>query len=144
GWGRLAERLLDKSRLEATDTPGSRLVGLAWDYWTRQLLDPRTDRARAGKRLKELIRQHKDLDTQDNRTLLRSLDLALLPRKGKPGTVEALIEELVDCCADMETGEGFEREEHYLRIVRLGFDAVPALIDHLDDDRLTRTLDYYP
>jgi hypothetical protein len=32
-----------------------------------------------------------------------------------------------------------ELDPRYLRLVEMGFDAVPALINHLDDDRLTRS-----
>ena len=75
-----------------------------------------------------------------NRALLKSLDLALVPSKAKPGSLEALIDDLVDYAANTGTLGSYPREDRYWRIAELGFDAVPALIDHLDDDRLTRAM----
>ena len=85
-----------------------------------------------------MVRRDPTLDTPYSRDLLRSLDLALVPGKGQPGTTEALIDDLVDY--DVNTGSfgRFEPGEQYSRLVELGFDAVPSLLRHLDDDRLTR------
>src|SRR5205085_9254006 len=86
------------------------------------------------------IRQDQELDNQPNRALIKSLDLALVPSKAKPGTIEAMIDALVDYGADTGTLGIFEPEDRYWRIAKLGFDAVPNLIQHLDDDRLTRAM----
>ncbi len=104
------------------------------------LTDPKIDRAPAAKQLKELMRRDKELDTEYHQALLKSLDLALVPGKGKPGTVEALIDDLVNYSADTGTIGVFEPEDRYWRIARLGFEAVPALIEHLDDERLSRAM----
>jgi hypothetical protein len=90
--------------------------------------------------LKDLIQQDKELDTKVNRRLLKSLDLALVPSKAKPGSIKELIDDLVNYEADTRTMRVPEPEERYWRIARLGFDAVPDLIEHLDDDRLTRAM----
>jgi hypothetical protein len=138
GWDKLARDLLANSRKDADRPPEKQLGQLAWDYWTSQLTEPKSDRALAAKHLKQQLGQDKELDTEANRALLKSLELALVPSKAKPGTVEALIDGLVDYHANTGTMGLFEPEERYWRIAKLGFEAVPALIEHLDDERLTR------
>ena len=49
-----------------------------------------------------------ELDAERNRALLRSLDLALVPSKAKPGSVEAMIDGLVDWTG---YGQPFERSK---------------------------------
>ncbi len=138
GWHKLATHLLERSHKKCKQPLRNPLLPLAWSYWEDHLTTPKIDRAPIAKRLKELIRQDKELDTESNRALLRSLDLALVPSKAKPGSIQAMIDDLVDYDADTGTMGFFRREDRYWRIARLGFDAVPALIEHLDDDRLTR------
>jgi hypothetical protein len=138
GWKALAKHLLEERVKGDRLTPHRALVREAWFYWEGQLTRPKVDRAPIAKRLKELIGQDKELDTEVNRALLKSLDLALVPSKAKPGSVEALIDGLVDYAADTGTLGAFEPEDQYWRLAEMGFDAVPALIEHLDDDRLTR------
>ena len=138
GWDKLARHALEQSQKEAKDPLHKQLLHVAWDYWYGRLTDPKIDRRPAAKHLKALISQNKEWDTPYNRALLKSLDLALAPRKSRPGSIESLIDDLVDYDADTGTIGLFEPEERYWRIAKLGFDAVPALIEHLDDDRLTR------
>lgn len=138
GWDKLARHVLEQSQKKAKDPLHKQLLHVAWDYWYGRLTDPKLDRRPAAKHLKELIKQNKEWDTKYNRVLLKSLDLALAPRKSRPGSIESLIDDLVDYNADTGTIGIFEPEERYWRIAKLGFDAVPALIEHLDDDRLTR------
>lgn len=138
GWDKLARHALEQSQSKAKEPLHKQLLHVAWDYWYGRLTDPKLDRRPAAKHLKELIGQNKEWDAPYNRALLKSLDLALAPRKSRPGSIEALIDDLVDYHADTGTIGIFEPEERYWRIAKLGFDAVPALIAHLDDDRLTR------
>lgn len=138
GWDKLARFLLERSQKEATLPLRKQLVQLAWSYWERQLTQPGVDRAPVAKRLKELIRQDKEFDTNYNRSLLKSLDLALLPSKAKPGSVKAMIDDLVDYDADSGPSSQIDPGDRYERLVKLGFEAVPELIKHLNDDRLTR------
>jgi hypothetical protein len=140
GWDRFAGHLLERSLKADPTPPGKRLVGLAWDYWLGEITRPKIDRGPVARRLKELARRDPTLDTPYTRALLRSLDLALVPGKGRPGTVEALIDDLVDHDADAGTLGRFEPGDRYWRVVERGFDAVPALLEHLDDDRLTRAM----
>jgi hypothetical protein len=140
GWGKLAHYLLEKSQKEKELPAPNKLIRLAWDYWESRLTQPKIDRAPIAKRLKELIGQDKKLNTKRNRALLKSLSLALVPSKAEPGSIEALIDDLVDYSANAGTIGIFELEDRYWRIAKLGFEAVPDLIQHLDDDRLTRAM----
>jgi len=140
GWHQLAHHLLDQSQQGHKLSPRLELIHSAWGYWKMQLARPKTDRAMIAKRLKELIDRDAEMDTVPNRALLKSLDLALVPSKAKPGSVEAMIDDLVDYAADTGSLGSYEREDRYSRIAELGFDAVPALMEHLEDDRLTRAM----
>ena len=83
-----------------------------------------------------------ELNTAENQLLLKSLDAALVLSKAKPGSLEALIDALVDvvsCKVDIFSDE---LDPRYLRLIEAGFEAVPVLSNHLDDIRLTRV--YWP
>jgi hypothetical protein len=143
GWNALAKALLERYLKESETPPSKQLVELSWEYWVKQLSAAKIDRAPIAKRLKELIDKNEDLNKQPNRTLLNALNLALVPSKAKPGSIEALIDDLVNFNAE-DQPEGldwrFKPESRYWRIAKLGFEAVPVLIEHLDDLRLTRSL----
>jgi hypothetical protein len=141
GWDALAQALLARGQPEeGKATPTGRLVNLAWDYWVERLTHPTAERAPVAKRMKALMERDPALDTEHHRGLLKSLELALVPGKGKPGSVEALIDALVDYHADTGTMGAYEPGDAYWRIAEKGFDAVPALIAALGDDRLTRSM----
>lgn len=140
GWDDLARTLL--ARLCDADggtDPRKQLLGLAWRHWEGQLTHPTADRRPAAARLKALIRRDPEFDTERNHALLRSLGLALVPGTGRPGTVEALIDALVDYHTDPTSLWTSVDSVTFLRITERGFDAAPALIAHLDDERLTRS-----
>jgi hypothetical protein len=56
------------------------------------------------------------------------------------GRMEALIDGLVDCTPPVPGSDVWHRDEHFRRIVLAGFDAVPNLIAHLQDDRPIRQM----
>jgi hypothetical protein len=142
GWGELAGILFVRSQKNAKDSPQKQLLSDAWDYWSEKLISEKSDRMEISKRLKDLILRDKEVNTEVNQALLKSLDLALLPSKAKPGSFEALIDKLVDFRGTSGAmNEGFgEPDDCYISIAKLGFEAVPTLIEHLDDERLTRGL----
>src|SRR5262249_16804428 len=110
---------------------------LAWRYWAARLTRLRIDRAPLARRLKDLMRKEKSLDTQYNRALMKDLGLALVPSKAKPGSIQALVDALVDCRSSAWIHRP-QPDACYWRVVEKGFDAIPILIEHLDDNRLTR------
>jgi hypothetical protein len=104
----------------------------AWFYWQPQIMWWGSDR-------KEILKYLKLLDP--NNPTNRDLALTIAPRKSKPGSVEALIDELTEYRGETFWNRDRHRsEEAYRKLVELGFDAVPALIEHLDDQRFTRHL----
>jgi hypothetical protein len=75
-----------------------------------------------------------------SRGLLRSVELALAPRHARSGSDDALIDALLDLTgrAGTEGPPGYRYDPRYRALLRRGFDAVPALIAHLADERVTR------
>lgn len=143
GWSKLAQRILDISQKNEDGSPKELLLRQAWQYWEWQTSKPKIDRTPAAKHLKQILQSDKKLGTKEHRALLESLELALVPSKAKPGSIEALIDDLVDLNKEDES----EFDDDYyswqlnlrsMRILARGFEAVPALIEHIDDARLTR------
>jgi hypothetical protein len=138
GWDGLAKKLLEQSQKDAKITPLKHLLNSAWYYWEDQITHPTADRGLVAKRLKELMARDADLDTEKNRWLLERLELAVVPSNAKPGSIEALIDDLVNYHTDSATIFPRKPGVEYQRLAAFGFDAVSALIEHLDDQRLTR------
>jgi hypothetical protein len=141
GWKELAGYLLKKSQKDAQESPRQQVLDMAWWYWEGQITAPGIDRAPVARRLKELMRQDRERDTEENRELLRCLELALAPRKARPRSIDALVDDLVDYQAQHGPIDIFKPEDCYWRLARLGFEAVPTLIAHVDDNRLTRAME---
>lgn len=147
GWDDLAEALYTRAREQLDRPVDESLRDVAWYVWGRALAEPGTDRAEPTRRLKALVQADPRFQTAENRALVRDLELTLAPRTSKPGTVEALIDDLTE-----DPGSWFPQNTWrvrpwwdeplpdglYWKIVEKGFDAVPALLAHLDDRRLTR------
>jgi hypothetical protein len=150
GWDGLARELWKQSLkkdfghhfgafYQPADLPNRTAVAyLAWTYTGNELVKPDTDRSKTAKRMNALFAAEHRLNTKVNRALLKSLEAALIPSTAKPGTVERMIDDLTDMsnCGRRDD----EAEPHYTRVAKMGFAAVPALIAHLDDDRLTRSI----
>lgn len=116
-------------------------------YWASRIHEPGYDRKAILKKLKEKYAEEPSLLSPQDELLLRQLELTVAPRKSTPGTIEALIDDLTEYWVDTYglsdelTWKKWKEkgEEPYWKLAELGFDAVPTLIDHLTDDRLTRT-----
>lgn len=138
GWTKLAERILDLARKKQEELS---LFWHAWFYWERQTQRPKIDRAPAARHLEQIIRLDKEHDTKRNRDFIRSLKLALVPSKAKPGSIEAMIDQLVDSWnerADDDWVNLWEPDMRLSPLQKLGFEAVPTLIEYMGDERLTR------
>ncbi|HEV3445194.1 MAG TPA: hypothetical protein VG099_11155 [Gemmataceae bacterium] len=145
GWDKLARAVLDEWEKvdEEERSPHTKLVQKAWEYWCAQLYEPGTDWRTIAGRLKGVTAADGSLDNAPNRALVRSLDLALVPSQAKPGSVAALIDRLIDCRTTYSgldvRSPTFQLDPKYQDVLHQGEAAVPELIKHLDDDRLTRT-----
>jgi hypothetical protein len=114
---------------------------LAWGQYGNELVKPDTDRAKIAKQIRSLFAAEPSLNTEGNQALLKSLEAALVPSTAKPGSVEKMIDDLTDMCNSSHpfVRKG-EPDPRYTRLAHMGFAAVPALIERLDDDRLTRSV----
>jgi hypothetical protein len=124
-------------------TPEESLHYYAWLHWKRRLHhDPDMPLATIAKRLKQ-IPPHELISDEERKKLLDSLDLALKPRNSPPGSVDALIDALIETrgrqSIDLRVADGVRADPRYRAVLRKGLDAVPALISHLNDQRLTRS-----
>jgi hypothetical protein len=142
GWNELAcatyERLENENQVDFLNE----LQDLAWGYWDDELFRLGSDRAEIARQMKKALAirpvRPDDFRLKVHNSLMRSL----APSKAAPGSVEALVDGLVEFDGTIGRSRWYASrpggDECYTRIVRLAFDAVPALIAHLDDERLMR------
>lgn len=126
---------------EPGDDARTILAGMAWTYWMNDLVRPGSDWGTVAAMMRKIVAAVPALDDEPRRRVRQSLEAALVPGTAEAGSVEADINELVNCT---QTAGGMvpdrEPDARFQRLLRRGFEAVPALIDHLDDDRLSRSL----
>ena len=137
GWHDLANALLDGAMKTTERTPEQSLAREAWSYWGQRFRDPATDRAKVARRLKMVMTAEPKLFKKMDRDFLKHLEQSLKPTASKPGSLESLIDDLLDV-HEANAMELDQPDPRFLAILRYGFDAVPTLIDHLDDHRVTR------
>jgi hypothetical protein len=143
GWVVLAHACFDRFLTLAKEgSPRQVLLQAAWEYWWDALSEPAADWRMIAGRLRALRAADRILDTEENRRFLKSLEAALVPSKARPGTIEAMIDGLMQERNRHygNLGEDVVPEQPSDRLVGCGFAAVPHLMDHLEDDRLTRYL----
>ncbi|OWK46806.1 hypothetical protein [Fimbriiglobus ruber] len=155
GWDALAEQIYAKGRKQLEDGQSvfDKLHSDAAGYWSGRKTERGTDRKEILRRLKELDAQKKLYPNEGQPSLigprkgrefkeiLRRLEKTVAPRTSKPGTVDALIDDMSEYCQYLSLYERealVESDKACAELAALGFDAVPALIAHLNDDRLTR------
>ncbi|MBX9626151.1 MAG: hypothetical protein K2X82_20300 [Gemmataceae bacterium] len=118
----------------------------AWNTTASELAEQDSDRKQVFRRLTDLSREYEVLRTAKHKDLLRKLALTVAPRTSKPGSVESLIDDLTEYWTEPghipspgppPVGRDAGHVA-YWKLVDLGFDAVPALLDHVGDERLTR------
>ncbi len=140
GWDDLAAALYARAREhfveEKSDRPVfAELREIAWSSSAIRLTDRGTDRKEIYHRLSALFKEEPALRTRYNEWLLGALEKTVAPRRSRPGTFESMIDDLT------EYGDGPKanaEQTSYWKLAEQGFDAVPALIEHAIDDRLTR------
>ena len=114
-------------------------------HWTNEISHaPDTPLSDIAKYLKRALSRSR-LDDAFHREVLRSVERAVKPRDSAPGSEYALIDELINLSGDQRDDyfrrwrlTGVRADPRYLALLRRGLGAVPALIAHLDDDRITR------
>lgn len=149
GWKELAQTLLNRSYGRSYFPPGKQLVQIAYRYWDMQLTYPMSDRVMAAKQLAMLLNENPFLDTYGNRQVLADLNAALVPSKAPPASIEAMIDSFVDYSDIIDVAQSHRNYAGRMAtasgmrspVALVGFEAVPALIAHLDDQRLTRAIE---
>lgn len=148
GWDKLAEALLEKSLnvsaghhfslyfQRANLPPRTALATIAFAHYGDLLYEKDSDWKQIVSRMKSIAASEKALDNERTRALIGELELSTQPGTAKPGSVEALIDQLVT--QDPEVEHRKVKKGASLELTALGFDAVPALILHLNDHRRTR------
>lgn len=143
GWDELAERLYARAweinaERENNEDVISELQGSAYWRLELQLTQLGTDRVELVRRLKALADRNTNLGHPANLQDLDELAAGLKTRVSPPGTMESLIDGLIDYKNWNFDSDPAVGEAPYWALADKGFDAVPALIDHLRDERLTR------
>jgi hypothetical protein len=123
--------------------PKTALAHVAWAHLVTSLFQPNADWPALCRRMEALAASEPLLTGDPNKAaLLNSLKLAIVPSAAAPGSLEAMIDELVNVQAEYSY-QGATSATYDPRITRItgqGFAAVPAMIEHLDDMRLMRLL----
>jgi hypothetical protein len=141
-WTELSVELL--ARVRARERRYGKRVGMRalrakiWDYWVRQIPVADSDWKEITKRLKALMVADKAFHKEHHRALVQSLQAALKPRKSAPGSVEALLDTVTMQPATTRTFGPESPAKARAHLTGLGFKAVPVLIEHLKDERMTR------
>jgi hypothetical protein len=120
----------------------------AWDYWENTLVGPDRDRKPASKYLHLLYDESQPLRTDHNRSLLADLDITINSAATHHIGIEGEIDELADTVPKANAVQAsygwntgsihdFDEISPVLQSLWLrGFDAVPILLQHVDDRRL--------
>jgi hypothetical protein len=119
-------------------SPRSKLALLAWNHWRNELVAPDTDRTAILGHLKQLLKDEPLLNEGGNPLLIDSLERTVSAARSKPGTIEAAFDELVDM-ADSQSTNQYASSATRQKLLAFKADAIPMLIEHLDDYRLTRS-----
>ncbi len=158
GWLPLARLLLDHSLHAAYGErgtlfyqparvpPRTALALLAWTWHANQLAAEGTDRRVALAAMHRVMAREPLLATASHREFLKAVEAALAPSQSPPGSAERWLDDL----ADQRLGFlgrlddiHVAADASYRRLVEAGLSAVPALIAHLDDPRVTRTVRHH-
>lgn len=152
GHRRLAEEALGRGRVLPSygqydfDVPANTdhvlhiLRKLSWTRAYENLSDPGTDRKALLVALRRVAAEDGRFRGEGQTKLLRSLEATVNYRPATPGTTEVLIDGLTECAAPWWGRIIPGREPTaYTRLVEQGFDAIPAILAHIADERLTRT-----
>ena len=156
GWDDLARALLDRSnrrrpRSVFEHTPRrprderDALALVAWNYWCNRFEEPDAEGRAVFERLRAVSSGGHGLDTPLHLNILADMEKTLAPAKttAPPGSPEALVEKLVGLREFVPRGGGCSGPHHnatYLELREMGLDAVPALIEHIDDFRIVRSI----
>jgi hypothetical protein len=160
GWSDVAARLLVRSRevpLDRFARPQRRsrddrieLATMAWNHWCNEFARGQDERQAVLTHLQRISDGSSGLNTPAHRNLLADMRQTLVPPNAEAGEYAALIDALLD--VGIHGGwqgrgyagvrEGIARSPECKQLRDAGLAAVPDLIDHLSDFRLTRCIEH--
>jgi len=127
------------------------LLFLAWNHWSNEFVLSTADRGKIVDRLRKLNEDPLAANIRGHNELVADMTATLESKPGADG-LEADVEALLDFGSDLaepyqlktrfvdlEDAVSFDR--HYDKLQQAGLDAVPVLIEHLHDYRLTRCVE---
>ena len=129
---------------EADYDPRRELADMAWQYWRGAFEHGRVARGAVVSHLRTILQMPYGLDTKSHRSLVADLTLPVKRAEDGDDRVERLLNRLVNCeprdfsYPNKEAVDVSRISPYYVELWRLGYDAVPALLKHLDDSRVTR------
>jgi hypothetical protein len=146
GWHDFAKAIYARAREQsdgvgAERSPITMLRNIAWTRCLIQFFKPGSDRVEILQQLKILASEEESFRTPEVQAMFRLYEKTVAPRKSKPGSIEDMIDDLTDYwtdCLDASNPLNPKGEQPYWKLVEMGFDAVPALIEHINDERLSR------
>jgi internalin A len=157
GWTPLADRLLAMQAKTSAGfghpesvfyqpaalRPELALKFLAWADCGNRLASPGSDRTVVLKRLQLLSASEPNLQTPQCWGLIQSISATVQPGNWPAGSIEKLVDDLIEMQAGQWDGDftlGFP--DQLLPLARQGLDALPVLLKHIDDRRLTRGISH--
>jgi hypothetical protein len=148
GWQDLARAAYARARAQFVVEESKRsavqeLRNTARWFWYSQLLHGRgLVRKDALRRLRQLDAEGADQHYALTDRELKQWEATVNPPRSKPGSVEALIDDLTEYYESGLGGPPPPYRDPYWKLAARGFEAVPALIEHLDDERFSRTTNF--
>ncbi len=124
------------------------IIGLirevAWDQNVEKLCDPKKDRKKVWEILHSIARDDSRFQLFGLQRLVSDLEFTIQHRPTPTNKAEEAIDRLVEWTGELDwrrtdSTRPWQTRSTYDELAMMGFDAVPALIAHLDDRRLTRS-----
>ena len=156
GWSDLALALRERSRHPSQTfyrPSSSRLASdrevlamIAWNYWCEAFCREKGGREKIVARLKDLCDRAPGLDTHAHRNILSDMRRTLEPSLAPKDSIEAMVDSLIDLGIDGDReGElgslsSCKYSESYRSLKSLGLEAVPVLLQHTHDFRMTHCI----
>lgn len=162
GHHEVAQFFLDRCRIHTQIPLRQRLLTIGWDHLMNEFANPKTDRAQLLDRLKKKVAKIKEWDTPEAKALIADLEMTLKPFPKRQSQAEEWIDQLTNYKRDnrdpgylgpfyyldfqyqKNKGHGWDRPESNERLLykmlEMGLEAAPVLLNHLEDRRLTWNL----
>ena len=140
-------RYTDEGELVAPEGASmeTRVAFLAMQHWRNEVVQPDSDRAAVAAHIRQVFAREPKVANAEDRAILKRLEVTVSGRYKGADVDERLIDAFCDLTVDRfpEDLPGPQSEspcDPLLAVVRRGFDAVPALLRHVGDERLTRAV----